>query len=123
MERCYFGRYSCKRAWKTVGTLSGQCIETDPNEYPKYDSDSPLEIALSINRSDMTGGWGGADKGATAYYVHHDNADELSSKNSFIISSHATANVRFQQLKRTFLGHPYTACVQDWVFTAWTPRS
>ena len=104
MERCIFGRQGCKNDWKRVGNLHGQCIQTDPNQYPKYDSDNRLEISISINRSDMTGGWGGNDTGVTAYYVNRESLDDLADKNTFIITSHATANVRFQLVKRTSLG-------------------
>ena len=74
--RCVFGRFDCRRSWKLVGTINGQCLQTNPNKYEKYDPENKLEIAFSVNNSDMTGGWNGDDTGATTYYTHHANADD-----------------------------------------------
>ena len=114
----------------------GTCLELDPavvlqaevNGKPEFDVPKHLSLGVSIgyNFTDSTYGWNGFMDGFTGliismlklyvpsianrvlvYYLHFTDTMEEQS-HSFPLAQSLTPVVNFQNVKRTYLGFPYT---------------
>ena len=107
----YDAHIQTRRLWSTINVR---------NKIPKIGSKTlfRLRFTFPLNKSDDTIGWNGRITGYSVYYSHFQDS-MVEQKHSILITPKLTPIVSLQNVKRTFLGKPFTNCHQTNATNRW----
>ena len=84
-------------------------FELDENQF------NTLSLVLGYNKSDASYGWNGFEHGAELYFSHI--TDEImDTAQSIPLTAGLQPVISLQNIQKTYLGSPYTACIGSFHF-------
>jgi len=109
---CKFGTYNCRRDWELVGTVAGKCLRFDPNHHKNYASYDSLLISFKLINEQYMTGWK-ESSGITIYTTNLGERNVLVPSHGMEIDAQAVPIITLQNVKRLYLGWPYTPCMES----------